>query len=265
MDVMDDTQSFVIDLFCRVDAAMEGQTRHPQAALWPSELVTLGLLFVIKGRPERAFYRWARRDLLPLFPRLPERTRFFRLLAAHYQWTERFLAEPTPFGVADSYGIELIQTRRLGRSPHQIARRGYCAGRWIAGVKLGWVINSQTKVCAWDAQGANVYDANAFAPLISKYADRMIVLADCNFHKSPFHRKNDPDPPNLKICPRNQWNERRIIETAFSLVTGVFGLKHLTERAWPMLRAHLAFAAAAFNLLIDWTGTPQLALARFSL
>lgn len=264
-DTVVDFQTFVIELFCRVDEAMPEQVKHSQASLWPSELVTLGMLFVLKGRSERAFYRWADRELRPLFPKLPERTRLFRLLAAHQDWAERFLAQPTFFGIADSLGIELIQTRRLHRSPRQIAQRGVSGGRWIAGVKLGWVINAAAQVCAWDVATANVYDANAFAPLIERYADRMIILADCNFHKSPHHRKNDPDPPNLKICARERWNQRRLIETAFSLLSRVFDLKRLTERAWKPLKAHLAFAAAAYNLLTDWNHSTKLALARFSL
>lgn len=259
------TEDFITELFCRVDAAMADVPKHPQAALWPGEVVTLAILFVLKGKGERAFYRWARRDLLPLFPHLPERTRLFRLFAAHRDWSERFLAQPTFFGVADSFGIELLETRRLGRSPRQIAARGRCAGQWIAGVKLGWVVNAAGQVCAWDVRGANLYDADAFAPLIWRYAERMIVLADCNFHKSPHHRKNDPDPPNLKICPRNHWNERRLIETLLSMLQATCSLKRLRERAWPYLRAHLGFAAATFNLLLSWGGQPKLSIARFSL
>src|ERR1700757_2735706 len=48
---------------------------HPAAHLWPSEVVTLGLLHALKGVGNRAFYRWLTRDYRPLFPRLPERTR----------------------------------------------------------------------------------------------------------------------------------------------------------------------------------------------
>jgi hypothetical protein len=259
------TEDFVIDLFCRVDAAMADVAKHPQASLWPGEIVTLAILFVLKGKGERAFYRWANRDLRPLFPKMPERTRLFRLFAAHRDWAERFLAEPTFFGVADSFGIELLQTRRLGRSARQIAMRGFCAGRWIAGLKLGWVINAQGQVCAWDATGANAYDADAFGHLIQRYRERMIVLADSNFHKSPFHRKNDPDPPNLKICPRNAWNHRRLIETVLSMLNTVCSLKRLSERAWAYAKAHLGFVAAAFNLLTQWDGPPKLSIARFSL
>jgi hypothetical protein len=262
------TADFVIELFCRVDAAMLDVRKHPLASLWPSEVVALGILFALKGRGERAFYRWVRRrELLALFPKLPDRTRLFRLFAEHHDWAARFLADPTFFGVADTFGIELLQTRRLGRSPRQIAARGRCAGRWIAGVKFGLVVNHDGRVCAWDVATANVYDADGFAHLVAAYDGRMIVLVDSNFHKSPIHRRNppDPDPPNQKLCPRGVWNQRRLIETTLSMLAGVCSLKRLGERAWPYLRAHLAFAAAAFNLLTTWDGAPRLSIARFSL
>jgi hypothetical protein len=259
------TVDFIIELFCRIDEKMRSIDKHPQASLWPSEIVTLAMLFVLKGSGERAFYRWADRDLRPLFPQLPERTRLFRLFAIHRDWADQYLASPTFFGIADSFGIELIQTRRLGRSPRQIARRGQCACRWIAGVKFGLVVNAQGQVCTWDVRTANQYDADAFSHLIWRYADEMIVLADCNFHKSPFHRRNDPDPPNLKICGRNVWNQRRRIETVLSMLSNVCSLKRLRERTWHHLKAHLAFVVAAFNLLTSWTGTPTLRLAPFSL
>jgi hypothetical protein len=259
------TEDFIIDLFCRVDAAMAGEVKRSDASLWPGEILTLAILFVLKGRSEHAFYRWVRRDLHGLFPAVPDRTRLFRLFVAHQDWAQRFLAAPTLFGIADSYGIELISTRRMGRSPRQIAKKGRCAGRWIAGAKLGMVINCDGQFCAWDVTTANTYDANAFAPLIEQYADRMIVLADCNFHKSPHHRKHDPDPPNVKICPRHQWPQRRLIETVLSMIDNVCRLKRLRERSWPMLRAHLGFVAAAFNILTSWTGRVELAIAQFAM
>lgn len=265
MDRSTCTEDFIIDLFCRIDTAMGDVKKHSQAMLWPSEIVTLAMLFVLKHCSERAFYRWAERDLIALFPHLPERTRLFRLFATHRDWSDRFLARSTFFGVADSFGIELLQTRRLGRSARQIAKRGFCAGRWIAGVKLGWVINACGEVCAWDVKTANLYDADAFADLIWSYRDQMIVLADCNFHKSPHHRKADPDPPNLKICPRGWWNQRRLIETALSMMQSLCRLKRLTERSWKYLKAHLGFAGALFNELLNWDGQPKLSIARFSI
>ena len=268
------TADFVAELFYRVDAALAGVPKHPQAKLWPGEVVTLAILYALKGRGERAFYRWADRDLRPMFPGLPDRTRLFRLFAAHRDWAARFLADPTVFGLADSFGVEMINTLRLGRSDRQIGRRGKCARRWIAGVKLGVVCNRHGQVCAWDADVAMAYDADAFGHLVGRFGDDMIVLADGNFHKSPFHRKDyerDPDPPNLKVCPRGRWGERKLVETVFSMVSGgtgsgVCALKHVTERCWANLMAHLGAAVAAFNVLVGWDpGHPRLAIARFSL
>jgi hypothetical protein len=79
------TQDFIIALFYAVDQEMLEVPKHPEAKLYPSEVITLALLFAIKGGGMRAFYRWLTRDYLPLFPQVPERTRFgggFSLLHA---------------------------------------------------------------------------------------------------------------------------------------------------------------------------------------
>ena len=55
------TEDFIIALFCRVDDRMKNVPNHSQASLWPSELVTIGLLFAVKGVGQQAFYRWLRR------------------------------------------------------------------------------------------------------------------------------------------------------------------------------------------------------------
>jgi len=135
------TEDFIIGLFCRIDDQMKDLAKHPQANLYPSEIVTLAILFAIKGVGDRAFYRWLARDWRPLFPKLPERTRLFRLFKTHQDWTDRFLAEPTVLGVADTYGIELLHPYRAGRSEKQIGKKGYSNHRWIVGGKLCYVLN----------------------------------------------------------------------------------------------------------------------------
>ena len=69
------TEDFIIELFCCVDDKMLDVEKHTQAAFYPSEVVTLALLFALKGVGNRAFYRWLKRDCRHLFPQLPERTR----------------------------------------------------------------------------------------------------------------------------------------------------------------------------------------------
>jgi hypothetical protein len=111
------TVEFITALFYEVDEQLRAIPKHPEAHLWPSEVVTLGLLHALKGVGNRSFYRWLTRDYRPLFPRLPERTRLFRLLKTHQDWARAFLAAPTVLGVIDTYGIELIHPMREGRSP----------------------------------------------------------------------------------------------------------------------------------------------------
>jgi hypothetical protein len=96
------TEDFMLELFLKIDARLGNLPKPPQAGLSPSELVTLGMLFALKGVGERAFYRWLKRDLGHWFPRWPERTRLFRLFTAHQDWTNRFLAEPSLLGVAET-------------------------------------------------------------------------------------------------------------------------------------------------------------------
>jgi len=109
------TLDFITALFYEIDEQMGAIPKHPEAHLWPSEVVTLGLLHALKGVGNRPFYRWLTRDYRALFPQLPERTRLFRLFTTPQDWAQLFMASPTVLGVIDTYGIELIHPIREGR------------------------------------------------------------------------------------------------------------------------------------------------------
>lgn len=238
------TEDFIIELFCWVDDHMPPLPKHPQAKLYPSELVTIGLLFGLKGGYFRAFYRWLSRDYAPLFAGLPERTRLQRLLLTHHDWCAHFLAEPTFFTVIDSYGIELIHPIREKRSAQQIGRKGKSNWRWIVGLKLCWLVNDAGRVVSWAWDTANVHD-QVFLRLVKALEDSSIVLADIGF--------NDAEgiPANLKLCRRGHWNERMLVETTLSLVTTVCQLKKVFHRTRHHVHARLAYVAAMFNTLLS--------------
>ncbi|HEY5138379.1 MAG TPA: hypothetical protein VIJ25_03545 [Methylococcales bacterium] len=65
------TVDFITELFCRIDDEMKETPKHPQSLLYPSEIVTLGVLFAQKGGGSRAFYRWLERDYRLCFPNCP--------------------------------------------------------------------------------------------------------------------------------------------------------------------------------------------------
>src|SRR6201998_733530 len=174
---MTTTIEFITALFCQVADQIPDLPKHPQASLWPSEVVTLGLLHALKGGGNRPFSRWLTRDYRPLFPRLPERTRLFRLLQAHQDWTQGFLAAPTVRGVIDTYGIELIHPIREGRSPQQIGRKGLSNHRWIVGGKLCLLLNQWGLIVGWACDTANVAD-NTFQWLIRQVEEQLIFLRE---------------------------------------------------------------------------------------
>jgi hypothetical protein len=152
------TDEFIIDLFCRVDEMLADQPKHAQAKLHPSEVVTLALLFALKGVGPRAFYRWVRNNYRAWFPGLPHRTRLFRLFDAHHTWADVFLADPTLLGVADSFGIELRHPWREDRADRQIGGKMLSNHRWIIGAKLVYVVNQWGLVVAWDYASGEVPD-----------------------------------------------------------------------------------------------------------
>jgi hypothetical protein len=259
------TEDFISELFYRVDEAMKDRPKHPLSNLWPSELVTVGILFALKGVGNRAFYRWVSRDWRKLFPALPDRTRLFRLLAIHRHWTDEFLATPSLLGVVDSYGIELVHPMREGRSRQQIGRKGKSNHRWIVGGKLCLLLNQWGLVVAWDCAGANTPDT-AFHAMIELFEEEMIVLSDTAFHAT------EGDPANLKLCDRGLWNTRMLVETVLSMIHGVCHLKKVAHRTWAAFQTRLAFTLATFNLLAQWHGLNpdahgfiRLSIAEFSL
>lgn len=243
------TEAFILTLFCEIDEQLGSLPKPPQATLWPSGIVTIGVLFALKGGTFRAFGRWLRRDDEPLFGHLPHRTRLHRVLIAHQGWCQRFLAPPSVFTVIATYGIELIHPLREGRSSQQLGKKGQANWRWIVGMKLCWVLNAQGRVVAWATRTANTAE-QAFLPLVTALEGQSIVLADQGFQSA------QGAPPHLKRCRRGEWNERMLIETACSLGTTVCGLEKVWHRTATAFQRRVAYGAALCNTLLTLNQTP---------
>ena len=251
-------QDFTLALFCRIDDELKDIKKPKLAHLHPSEVVTLGVLQVLRGEGFRAFYRWVNKELKSLFPRLPEQSRLFRLWGKYQQLAKRFLAQPTVFGVCDTIGIELLHPRREGRCQWHCARKGKSNGRWIVGQKFFLLLNQFGEVVRIGCCSANLHDTH-FQCIIETFEEEMIVLADSGFHAK------DGDPRTLKICPKGKWNQRMLIETVFSACEGTFNMKKMDYRLKHSLRARLQYTAAALNLCMNWTGQTRLNFAQFKI
>jgi hypothetical protein len=130
------TDEIIIRLFCMVDDRLGAVKKRSDARLYDSEIVTIGLLFALRGGQYRPFYRWLYANYRFLFPNLPDLTRLLRLLKRCGHCTDKFLAEPSLFTIADTYGIELCHPRREGRSNQQVGKRGSQTDAGLLGSNL---------------------------------------------------------------------------------------------------------------------------------
>ena len=159
---------FITELFCKVDDELGSWRRenHPQETIHVSEIVTLALVYSLKGCGQRKFYRWLTANHRDMFPNLLERTLLFRIFNVHRVEANECLAAPSLIGVIDSNGIELLHPRRERRSGSQIGKKGLSNRRWIVGGKLCFVFDHLGQIDNWDCDTANVYDGSAFQYLI---------------------------------------------------------------------------------------------------
>jgi hypothetical protein len=92
-----DTHTLLLELYVMIDgfcqSHLEPETRPgPPPSLSRSEVMSLGLFSQWQRfRSERDFYRYAQQHLRALFPRLPHRSQFNRLLRRHHQALTAFL------------------------------------------------------------------------------------------------------------------------------------------------------------------------------
>src|SRR6186997_2292162 len=113
------TVDIILHIFYHVDNGMLEVKKQALSKLYPSEVVTIGILFALKGGHFRAFYRWLKRDYDGLFGGLPERTVLLRQLRTQQIHTDHLMAAPSLMNVVDSFPMELIFPIRQGRSKQQ--------------------------------------------------------------------------------------------------------------------------------------------------
>ena len=184
------TEDIIIHIFYHVDNGMLGIGKYSLSKLYPSEVVTIGILFALKGGHFRAFYRWLQRDYDALFGGLPERTVLLRQLKTQQVHTDLLMEAPSVMNVVDSFPMELIFPIRQGRSKQQVGGKNKDKGRWRVGIKVGWIINTFGRVSGWIWDKMNVAD-NTFLDYFGAWDE--IMLADWGF------RCAQDVPDNVKL------------------------------------------------------------------
>src|SRR5262249_607826 len=184
--------------------------KHPLSKLYPSEVVTIGILFALKGGHFRAFYRWLQRDYDALCGGLPERTVLLRQLKTQQVHTDVLMESPRVLNGVDRFPLELRFPIRQGRATQQYGAKSQAKGRWRGGVKGAWLLNTFGRVSGWIWDKMNGAD-NPFLDYRDEWDE--IILADWGV------RWADGIPDNLNLCKKGTWNDRMPVETAFAMLT----------------------------------------------
>lgn len=252
------TEEIIIRLFCIVADKLDDVKPHRNANLHPSEIVTIGLLYALKGNGYRAFYRWLSNNWRHFFPHMPDYTRLLRLMRDYNHLTDRWLQDPTFFTVMDSYGIELIHPMREGRSPKQVGKKTKANHRWIVGIKFVPLVNARGEIVDWNWAPANTHD-QPFRSMATAFDGDTITLVDTGFAQA------DAPQQNIKLCRRGTWNERMQIETFNSLMTVLLHAKKIRQRVTAHIEARLAYIVALANILQSLTAGSTLSWKDFTL
>jgi len=108
------TDDIIIRLFLIVDERLGNCKKRADAQLYVSEIVTIGLLFALKGKRFSAFYRWLWANYRHWFPNLPEHSRLSRLLSDYSELADEFL------GLLHlNFGQELCSPPTQERKPYK--------------------------------------------------------------------------------------------------------------------------------------------------
>ncbi len=210
------TSDIILRIFCLVDDSLPNIPKHPQAKLYPSELVTIGILFALKGGFFRAFYRSLKRDYGDWFGdgTLPERSRLQRLLKTHQDWCDSSLADPTFFTVMDRYPTALLFPIRQGRSSRQLGKK---RSRQRSLECRNQVLLAVERLLSGRRMGLGHHERKRkhFNRIVAPLVGTTIVPADYGF------RDQNGVPENMKVCKNGTWDERMCVETALSRLCSV--------------------------------------------
>jgi hypothetical protein len=131
---------------------------------------------------------------------------------------------------------------REGRMAQQVGCKGRDKGRYTTGIRLWWLLNDAEKVVEWHWLPLDRPDKD-FEPLAAAFDGGVTILTNQGF------RDKNGLPRNLKLCPKGTWNERMIVETAFSITTVVSGQEARSSSCRSSLVALRAYLAAMFDVV----------------
>jgi hypothetical protein len=286
---MVDPETFLTELYVEADTFDKTHPTPPHpgppAALSASEVITLALFAQWQQFPsEAAFYRYACTPLRPLFPTLPSRAQFNRLVREHTEPMTAFaLALGQDLATGDERSFEALdgtgvvtrnRKRRGGGWLAGLTDIGWCTRLgWYEGVRLLLAVTPHGAITGWGIGPASTNDrvlAETFfagratpqpgLPSVGAPTSDCYV-ADMGFAGRACEARWVTTYGALVICPPQSDSDRawpkpvrtwlaglrQVIETVTDRVLSTFGLDHERPHALDGLLARLAARVGLHN------------------
>lgn len=286
-----DPETFLTELY--VAAADFCKTARPPASppgpapsLTPAEVISLALFAQEQPFPsEAAAYRYARRHLRPLFPTLPSRAQFNRLLRTQEAAITAFTlhlgqalatADERPYEVLDGTGVATRNAKRRGDGwLWGQADIGWCSRLgFYEGMRLLLSVTPRGAITGWGFGPASANDRTLAETFFAARAAPQPALAsvgtptsDCYVADMGFAGKDCTqrwrrDLAAVVICPpqsdsRRAWSKpwktwlaglRQVIETVNHRLLSSCGLARERPHELSGLRTRLAAAVGLHNV-----------------
>lgn len=301
-----DPETFLVELYVLADEFCKThlppvRRPGPAPALDRSEVITLALFGQWQQfSSEAAFYRWASNHLRPLFPTLPSRPQFNRLVrraqaaitAFALHLGQHLAIADRAYEVIDGTGVRTRNAKRRGAGwLPGLADIGKCTRLgWYDGVRLLASVTPRGAITGWGIGPASTNDralAETFFAVRAAPEPRLAgvgqpvsdcYVADMGFsgaacttrwaHDAGAVVISAPQTGSLHVWPKplRTWlaSIRQIIESVNDRLLATFGLDHERPHDLTGLQARLAAKIALHNVCLSLNrkfNRPDLAFA----
>jgi hypothetical protein len=292
-----DLDTLVTALYVTTDDLLRGHPERvparPKIGITPktsdAEILTLAVMQALLGfTSETRWLRYARKNLLGMFPNLPFQSGYnkrLRKLAATMAWLISELGRQTSIAddgvwVVDSTPVECARSRETVKRSDLAgwAEYGYCAShsRYFWGLRLHLVCTLHGLPVAWALTGAKADEREVLTALLAStpWLSRevlQVVIADKAYYGKEFEAVLDEAGIDLLRKPRKgerprQGTEffkplRQIIESVNDTLKGQLDLEHHGGRTIAGVCARVAQRVLALTAAIwhnDRIGAPVL-------
>ena len=226
-----------------------------------SELMTIATVGDMLEQPnDEVWFELVKQDHADLFPSLPDRTRYHRILLA----CERLFAdfglslattEHEEYAVIDAIPIPICRGARYNRPREQVEASG---GRgslgWVMGYKLHAVVSATGMFKRFAVVGANVADPTVAKVLLDPHIDDLsAVLGDCAYLGCGVTSPSRSNAKKPTIWTTAMRKTRKMIETVFSRMVRCGLLVFGQLNSFRSVRTKVCRKVAMHNLLLYLT------------